>query len=106
MKIALIQIIILILCLVDIMATYNYINTFHKKFPTIDYKTLEANPILRTSWKIWGLKLGSLIGGVIVFTLVLFLIFTISKEWQYFFSGVFAMMIIYHMLNWQQLMRM
>ena len=94
------------MCLIDIVATYNYVATFNKKYPNIDYKQLEANPILRTSWKLWGLKIGSFIGGVIVFSLVFFLIFTISINWKWFFSGVFAMMLIYHMLNWSQLIRL
>lgn len=106
MKLPIIEIIILCMCLIDIVATYNYVATFNKKFPKLDYKSLEANPILRTSWKVWGLKLGSLIGGAIVFTLVLFLVFTISNNWKWFFMGTFSMMIIYHILNWNQLIGM
>lgn len=106
MNIQIIPIIILVMCLIDITATYNYVNTFNKKFPKLDYKSLEANPILRTSWNMFGLKVGSLIGGTIVFLLVFFIAFNLSKEWQYFFMGVFSMMIIYHILNWNQLMNL
>ena len=103
MKFEIINIIILCMCLVDLVATYNYVATFNKKFPQLDYKQLEANPILRTSWKFWGLKLGTIIGGAFVFAMVFFLVFTISTNWKWFFTGVFSMMLIYHILNWVQL---
>ena len=103
MKLPIIPIIIMIMCLIDILATYNYVNTFNKKFPKLDYKTLEANPILRNSWNLFGLKIGTIIGGLIVFSLVVILSFTINKEFQYYFMGVFSMMLVYHLLNWVQL---
>ena len=104
MKIPTIEIIILIMCLIDLWATYNYVHEFNKKFPKLDYKTLEANPILRKSWEWFGLNTGMIIGGIIVFTLVLFLVFTLVTNWKWYFMGVFSMMLIYHILNWIQLM--
>lgn len=98
-----IQIIILLLSLVDLTATYFYVNTFHTKFPGLDYTSLEANPILRLSWKQFGLGLGMIIGGAIVFTLVFLLITNIKENWLYFFAGSLCMMIVYHMLNAIQL---
>lgn len=103
MNIPIIPIIILILCILDLSATYNYVNTFHKKFPNLDYKSLEANPILRNCWNWFGLNIGMIIGGLIVFSLVIFLVFSLSTNWLYFFMGTFSMMLIYHLLNWIQL---
>lgn len=103
MKIPIIPIIILVMCLIDLTATYNYVTTFHKKFPQLDYKSLEANPVLRKSWDIWGLNKGMIIGGIIVFLIVCVMVFTLTNEWRYFFMGVFSMMLIYHLLNWVQL---
>lgn len=94
------------MCLADLWATYHYVNEFHKKFPQSDYKTLEANPILRKSWEWFGLNIGMIIGGIIVFTLVVFIAFTLVDNWKYFFMGVFSMMLIYHLLNWIQLMNL
>jgi hypothetical protein len=91
------------MCLADLLATYNYVNTFNKKFPSLDYKSLEANPILRQCWTWFGLNIGMIIGGAIVFTLVLFMAFTLVDNWRWYFMGVFSMMLIYHLLNWVQL---
>jgi hypothetical protein len=103
MKLPIIEIIIICMCIVDLLATYNYVNTFNKKFPKLDYKTLEANPILRNSWNLWGLKLGTIIGGTIILGLVVILAFTLTINFKYYFMGVFSMMLIYHLLNWIQL---
>ena len=103
MKIPLIPTIILIMCLIDLWATYNYVHTFNKKFPSLDYKSLEANPVLRKSWDIFGLNKGMIIGGIIVFLIVCVMVFTLTNEWLYFFMGTFSMMLIYHLLNWIQL---
>jgi len=97
------QIIILILSLLDLTATYLYASSFHTKFPQLDYKTLEANPIIRTSWKLFGLNLGMIIGGVIVLALLSLLVLSISDKWQYYLCGALSMMIIYHFLNFSQL---
>jgi hypothetical protein len=98
-----IQIIILILSIIDITATHFYVSTFHAKFPQLDYTTLEANPILRFSWKTFGLKLGSIIGGVIVFSILAMIVYNMNNNWQYFFLGLLTMMVIYHSLNFTQL---
>lgn len=102
-KLTLIQIAILLLSIIDITATHFYVSTFHAKFPKLDYTQLEANPILRFSWKTFGLKLGSIIGGIIVFSILFLLIYNINPKWQYFFLGMLTMMVVYHLLNFNQL---
>lgn len=97
------QAIILIMSLLDLGATYLYVSSFHQKFPKLDYTALEANPILRTAWKQLGLNLGMIVGGLVVFILAGLLALSIKENWQYFFSGVLAMMLIYHILNFSQL---
>jgi len=98
-----IQVIIIILSLIDLTATYFYVLTFHVKFPKLDYTTLEANPILRMSWKLWGLNTGMIIGGLIVFALLILVTLTITEKWQYFLLGILVMMNVYHILNFAQL---
>ena len=100
------QILLLAMSLIDLGATFFYVSTFHTKFPTIDYTTLEANPILRMAWKQFGLHWGMIIGGIIVFGIFALLIFTIQDKWKQFFAGALSMMIIYHILNFSQLARM
>lgn len=98
-----IQILILIFSILDIGATYLYVSSFHNKFPTLDYTALEANPILRLSWRQWGLNIGTLIGGAIVFTILLLIVLNTKDNWLWFLMGVLSMMLIYHLLNFSQL---
>jgi uncharacterized integral membrane protein len=97
------QILILIMSLIDLTATYFYVGTFHNKFPQLDYKTLEANPILRMAWTKFGLNWGMIIGGIIVFAILFLIIMTAPEKWHMYLAGVFTMMIIYHFLNFAQL---
>lgn len=101
-----IQIIILVLSLVDLTATYFYVSTFNTKFPNLDYTSLEANPILRMSWKQFGLAKGMIFGGILVFCIMLILVLAMTEKWQYFFLGILVMMCIYHLLNFSQLARL
>jgi hypothetical protein len=98
-----IAIIILIMSIIDLTATYFYVTTFHTKFPTLDYTTLEANPILKMSWKTFGLNVGMIVGGIVVFAILTLIVLNISDEWLYYLMGVFSMMIVYHLLNFTQL---
>lgn len=98
-----IQIVILIMSVLDLTATYFYASTFHEKFPKLDYTTLEANPILRMSWRHFGLNIGMIVGGIIVFALLTLLTLSISDKWQYYLFGALTMMLIYHFLNFSQL---
>jgi hypothetical protein len=102
-KLSLIQIVILLLSLIDITATYIYVSTFHSKFPNLDYTQLEANPILRFSWKTFGMGIGTLVGGIIVFSILFLIIYNAKINWQYYLFGVLSMMCIYHILNINQL---
>jgi len=83
----LIPIVIMILSLVDLTATYFYVSTFHAKFPSLDYTALEANPILRMAWQKFGLPLGMILGGAIVFALLSLIALTASEKMTYFFFG-------------------
>lgn len=101
--IKLIIIAILILSLLDLGATYLYISTFHKKFPQLDATQLEANPVLKMAMKQFGIAKGMLIGGIIIFAILLLIVFSLSEKWLYYLTGLFTMMLIYHFLNFSQL---
>lgn len=101
--IKLIIIILITLSLLDLGATYLYLNSFHKKFPLLDYKTLEANPVFRLAMSHFGLTKGMLIGGIIVFAILLLIVFSLTEKWLYYLAGVFTMMLVYHFLNFSQL---
>jgi len=68
--------IILILCFLDLVATYYYIHTYKKWQPEKPYKEIELNPLLRFLWDNFGFHLGMLIGAV----LLLALNYIVSKE--------------------------
>lgn len=87
----------------DLGATWYYLKSFNDKFPNVDYKTLEANPILKLAMTHFGLTKGMIIGGIIVFAILLLIVFSMTEKWLYYLTGVFSMMLIYHLLNIGQL---
>ena len=95
--------IILIMSIIDIVATYNYVNTFNKKFPKLNYKKLEANIIVRYCWDKLGMKIGSIAAGLITFTILIILVSLVTENNRYFIAGALFMMLIYHLLNYEQL---
>lgn len=101
--IKLIIIVILVMSILDLGATYAYVNAFHTKFPNLDYTSLEANPILKMAMKQFGLTKGMIIGGIIVFAILLLIVLSAAESWLYYIAGLFSMMIVYHFLNFAQL---
>lgn len=99
-----IVIFILVLSLLDLGATYLYISKFHEMFPQLNATDLEANPILRTTMNIFGIDKGMIIGGIIVLGLLLLITWTMAEKWLYYLLGVFSMMLVYHTLNFKQLL--
>lgn len=98
-----IQIIILILSIIDLIATYFYISTFHTEFPKLNALNLEANPILRLAMGKLGILLGMIVGGIIVFAILCLIVLSVPEKWLWYLCGVESMMIIYHLLNFVQL---
>jgi hypothetical protein len=98
-----IQIIILILSLADISASFLYVNQFHNKYPEQDPTIIEANPILKFSIKQFGIKLGMIFGGIIVFGIMLLVVLNVKPNMHYYLAGVLTMMCIYHFLNFKLL---
>ena len=99
-----IAIIILVLSLLDLTASYLYVNQFSKKYPTVDPTIIEANPILKYSMKHFGVQKGMIFGGIIVFAIVLLVSLSIKENGLYYMAGVFSMMLIYHTLNFKLLL--
>jgi len=99
-----IQIVILVLSLLDLTASYFYVNQFHKMFPKRDSSQVEANPILKYSIKSFGVKEGMIFGGILVFFIVVLLVLNITDKYLYYLAGVFTMMLVYHGLNFKLLL--
>lgn len=98
-----IQIAILVLSLLDLTASFLYVNQFHKMYPNQDPTIIEANPILKFSMKAFGVSLGMLVGGLIVFGIVLLLALNVKRELLFYMAGLFSMMLVYHVLNFKLL---
>lgn len=98
-----IQIIILVLSLLDLTASFLYVNQFHNKYPNQDPTIIEANPILKYAIRVFGINIGMLVGGLIVFGIVLLLTLNLKVNYLYYIAGLFSMMIVYHVLNFRLL---
>ena len=98
-----IQIIIIVLSLLDLTASYFYITTFNNKFPNQDPTIIEANPILKMSIQHFGILKGMIFGGLLVFSILLLVILTLNFKFHYYLAGVLSMMLIYHTLNFNLL---
>lgn len=98
---------IMVMSILDMLATYNYLKTFHKKFPKLDYTQLEANPLLRYWIKKKGMKQGMITGGIQVFLILCIVMYLLADlNWLYYMAGTFSMMLIYHFANSVQLSNM
>ena len=100
------QIIIIVLSLLDLTASYFYVSTYHDKFPNANYTQIEANPILKMSLNLFGIEKGMIFGGLIVFSIMLLVILTLKINFHYYLAGVLSMMLIYHLLNFNLLRAM
>lgn len=98
-----IQVIILVLSLLDLTASFLYVNQFHNKYPEQDPTIIEANPILKYSMRTLGINIGMVVGGLIVFGILLLLVLNLKENMLYYLAGVFSMMLIYHFLNFRLL---
>lgn len=91
--------------LLDMFLTYRLAQAYKNKFPDKDWTTIEANPIIRNSWRKFGLKNGSLVSCAII-SLILFTILQFTSEnWHYFFFGIYSMMCVFHYTNFKALER-
>jgi hypothetical protein len=72
-------------------------------YPKQDATIIEANPILKYSMKALGINIGMLVGGLIVFGIVLLLVLNIKRELCFYMAGLFSMMLVYHVLNFKLL---
>ncbi len=60
---------ILILCIIDLAATYYYVYTYKSWQPEKPYSIIELNPLLSFLWNQLGLHLGMIVGAVALITL-------------------------------------
>lgn len=63
-------VILLTLSVIDIVATYYYVKTYKDWQPNKPYNLMEKNPLLLFLWNQLGLTLGTIVGAVIIWTLI------------------------------------
>ena len=97
---------ILLLFVADMISTYFYLRFYKKNYPKGNYTQLEQNPIIRTCIESVGLGKGMIMGALIVMAILWFVIKLTGTNFHYVLIGVFAMVNIFHYLNFAALFRL
>ncbi len=63
---------LLLLSLTDILVTYYYVRKYRKWQPDKPYSLIERNPLLNFLWNKLGLLFGTIIGSIIILSLIFF----------------------------------
>ena len=92
---AIILIVIMTLCILDLSMTYFYIYKYKKWQPNKPYKLIELNPILRISLETFGLHLGMFIASIIILALNYYVV----KNTHWIFSVILFLILIFTMIN-------
>jgi len=90
----------------DMYLTYCYAQEYKKRFPDRDWTIVEANPIIRNSWRKMGMDNGSLFSFFIICIILFTIIKLISENWHYFLFGIYFMMCVFHYTNFNALRRL
>ena len=97
---------IVISFLLDMVLTFHYVKIYKELYPKNDWTLAEANPILRSCLKKWGLVDGMVYGSIMIFFLLLFIITLLSENMRYFLLGFYVMTNIQHFVNWSAMKRL
>jgi hypothetical protein len=98
--------IIFVVFLLDMLLTYHYVKTYKELYPKNDWTLAEANPILRTFFKKFGLIDGLIYGTILLLSILFFIIIVINENWRYFLLGFYVMTNIQHFVNWSAMKRL
>lgn len=83
------------LSVIDLGLTYSYINKYKSWQPDKPYELMERNPLLIMLWNFFGLKIGTIIGGVIILTLI----YIISKSAHWAIVLILGLLLLFTMYN-------
>ena len=98
--------VVMILYVMDLVWSYNYMKKYRTMFPKGDWAAVEANPIIRYAIRVKGLGEGIIMGGIIVFVILAVLIRFSAAEFHWFLAGMYYMMNVFHFLNLMALGRL
>lgn len=100
MRLLFFMVITFVLSLLDILYTFTNINILRKH--TKNWKDTEYNPLVRSSWHIFGFLNGTIIAGAVTLATVMILAYIIGEDefLQGFVIGVFMIVHHYHYINY------
>jgi len=87
--------ILIVLSVIDIVATYNYVSRYKKWQPNKPYELIELNPLLVFLWNTFGLHLGMFIGAIVLLALN----YIVGKEAHYSIAIILLIFLIYATYN-------
>jgi len=88
-------IILLVLSILDLCLTFYYVSKYKKWQPDKPFNLIENNPLLVFLWNQLGLVFGSIVGAVIIWSLI----YIVAKSAHPIVIGIVFLLLIYTMFN-------
>ena len=88
-------IILLGMSCIDLISTYVYVRNYKQWQPEKPYNVIENNPLLVFLWNIFGLILGTIIGSVIILSLI----YIVAKSAHPIVVGILFLFLCYALFN-------
>jgi len=92
--------------ILDMVFTYQYLNMYKKRFPKNDYTVAEANVLLRTLIRKFGLQDGIVYGSLILGFVVVVAVNLLRIEILYMMIGFYYSVNVHHFVNNRALKQM
>lgn len=90
----------------DMVFTYRFLNLYRNRFPDKDWTASEANLIIRTCVKQFGLNAGMVVASLIIFIILGLIVYFTPENVRYFIGGIYSMALVFHFINFNALKRL
>ena len=88
-------VILMSLSIIDLGLTYYYVHQYKQWQPDKPYNLIENNPLLVFLWNIFGLTLGTIIGAVVIWSLI----YIIARSAHPIVIGILFLLLCYAFLS-------
>ena len=88
-------VILLTLSVIDLGATYYYVNKYKKWQPEKPYNLIEKNPLLVFLWNNLGINIGTVVGAIIIWSLI----YIVGKSAHPIFIVLLGIFLVYTLFN-------
>ena len=88
-------IILLLMSLIDLGATYYYVYKYKQWQPEKPFNLIENNPLLVLLWNMFGLTLGTIIGAVVIWSLI----YILARSAHPIVVGIVFLFLCYALFN-------